>query len=94
MDKRFKQHQYALCAFFRRRGCEVNVRAKTITIDPADLYRKEAERLKRLQNYGFKVINPNEQRPGYIVVDDYEYSESYVDFADEIIAMYGGSLNL
>lgn len=93
MEKRFKQHQYALCNFFRRRGYEVDVRGKTIRIDPAELYRKDAERLQRLRNYGFRVVNPNEERT-YTYSGDYVYEESYVDFADEIIAMYGGSLNL
>lgn len=94
MDKRFKQHMYTLCNFFRRRGCSVNVRDKTITIDPVGLYRKEADRLQRLRNYGFRVINPNQQFHSNIPVGDYEYNESYIDFADEIISLYGGSLNL
>lgn len=93
MDKRFKQHQYALCNFFRRRGYTVNTRERTIRIDPAELYRKETERLKRLQAYGFRVVNPSDLPPVFPECE-YEYSESYIDFADEIIAMYGGSLNL
>jgi DNA-binding response OmpR family regulator len=93
MDKRFKQHQYALCNFFRRRGYEVNARERTIRIDPVDLFRREAERLQRLRNYGFRVVKPSELPPP-VANYDYEYSESYVDFADEIIAMYGGSLNI
>lgn len=91
MDKRFKQHQYALCNFFRRRGCQVDVRGKTITVDPDELYRKEADRLQRLRAYGFRVINPNLPPP---TVSDYSHEESFTDFADEIIALFGGSLNI
>lgn len=86
-NNRFKQHLYALCSYFRKRGCEVNTREKTIIVDAYDLYGKEQERLRKLQAYGFRVINPNEdhsfQGTGYCC------SESFLDFADEIMAMYG-----
>jgi hypothetical protein len=85
-DKRFNQHKYALCNFFRRRGYDVDIREKTIRIDPTDLYKKENERLQRLLNYGFQTVNPNENDVYDHLVDYQE--ESFVDFADEILAMY------
>lgn len=81
---RFKQYQYALVRFFRSRGYDINSIKKTIKIDKYDLPVKEAQRLKQLQNYGFTVIDPNPKYT-YNPVTSYEYEESFIDFADEII---------
>lgn len=85
-SKRFNQHKYALCNFFRRRGYDIDIREKTIRIDPTDLYWKEKERLQRLLNYGFQIVKPDEHAVHDHLVD-YQ-GESFIDFADEIIAMY------
>lgn len=81
---RFKQYQYALVRFFRSRGYDVNSIKKTIKIDAYDLTYKETQRLKQLQNYGFTVIDPNPKYT-YNPAISYEYEESFIDFADEII---------
>lgn len=88
---RFKQYQYALVRFFRSRGYDVNSIKKTIKIDAYDLTYKETQRLKQLENWGFNIINPNEpyKENTFTYVDlakgDDYYSESFIDFADEII---------
>lgn len=83
---RFQKYQYALVRFFRSRGYEINSIKKTIKIDIYELTYKETERLKQLQNYGFQVIDP---KPEYVYnpATTYEYEESFIDFADEILWM-------
>jgi hypothetical protein len=73
---RFYQYKAALCLFFRKRGYNVNSKDMTVTVDVEKLTPKEAERLKKLQNWGFTVVNPSvrdsSRRPNYIVIDDYD----------------------
>ena len=92
MANRHLQYKYALCRFFRSRGYEIDTDKKTIKIDVDDLNYKEQQRLKQLQNWGFTVINPTAQpvrhssfRPNYIIADDYDPDESFIDFADEVM---------
>lgn len=98
-EDRFRNYKYALVRFFRSRGYEVNSIKKTIKIDAYELNKKESERLKQLQNWGFIVIDPKASNsvrnldnfPDFEVIDDYgcDYgnAESFIDFADEIIEM-------
>lgn len=91
---RFNQYKYALCGFFRKRGYNVDSKQMTITIDEAELTNKEKTRLQQLKNWGYQVINPTQRKFNYSSYDyDYSSDESFVDFADEIIAMYGGSID-
>ncbi|WP_353122092.1 hypothetical protein [Dysgonomonas capnocytophagoides] len=95
---RFKQYQYALVRFFRSRGYNVDSQKKTIRIDPIELNSKDHERLKKLEAWGFTVQNPSvrNRRVDYTMIDDYDTdnyeSESFLDFADEIIWMYKNGL--
>lgn len=89
---RFKRYQYAIVKYFRNRGYNVNPVKKTIQIDEYELNRKDKHRLSLLKSYGFSVIDLNRNEQNDIFYCKYE--ESFIDFADEIISMYGGSVNL
>ncbi len=91
-EDRFRSYQYGLVRFFRSRGYEVNSIKKTIKIDAYSLNKKESERLKQLQNWGFAVIDPKPKYSAYNPAVEYESEESFIDFADEIIWMYENNI--
>lgn len=94
MANRLLKYKYALCNFFRKRGYEIDTKNMTIVID--DIYEltyKEQQRLKQLQNWGFKVIDQNsvfmrDLRNRTNSYSDYDYEESFIDFADEVLRNY------
>lgn len=91
MGSRFNQQKANLRSYLRKRGAEIDVKRQTIRIDVESLNRKELERLKELERWGYKV---NEEKPLPLFdlpVIETEYffeEESFVAFADEIMEQY------
>lgn len=93
MGSRFNQQKANLRSYLRNRGAKIDVKRQTIRIDVESLNRKELERLKELERWGYKVNEENKPLPLFdLPVIETEYffeEESFVAFADEIIEQYG-----
>lgn len=92
MESRFNGHKANLHAYLRKRGAEIDVKNKTVKVDMEALNKKEQEKLKELERWGYKV---NEQQTCFSTHSplwNYEILEtednSFIAFADEIMAMY------
>ena len=92
MESRFNGHKANLRAYLRKRGAEIDVKNKTVKVDMEALNKKEQEKLKELERWGYKV---NEQQTYFSTqspLRDYEMLEtednSFIAFADEIMAIY------
>lgn len=59
MESRFNGHKANLRAYLRKRGAEIDVKNKTVKVDMEALNKKEQEKLKELERWGYKV---NEQQ--------------------------------
>lgn len=59
MESRFNGHKANLHAYLRKRGAEIDVKNKTVKVDMEALNKKEQEKLKELERWGYKV---NEQQ--------------------------------
>ena len=59
MESRFNGHIPNLHDYLRKRGAEIDVKNKTVKVDMEALNKKEQEKLKELERWGYKV---NEQQ--------------------------------
>ena len=55
MESRFNQQKASLRSYLRVRGAEIDVKRKTIKIDVDSLNRKELNRLRELEKWGYRV---------------------------------------
>lgn len=89
MESRFNKLQANLRAYLRKRGAEIDVKRKTIKVDMETLDRKATERVKELEKWGYAVNGALKNPPPAKLLECYEETgESFIDFADEIMAMY------
>lgn len=91
MGSRFNSAKVSLRNYLRKRGAKIDVKRKTVSVDVDSLDRIGRDKLQQLKNYGYKV---NEERNLFSVLSPhvemgyYQEEESFVSFADEIMAMY------
>lgn len=90
MEKsRFNQKKANLRTYLRKRGAKIDTSHKTVSVDVDSLNWKEAERLKELERWGYAVNKAETPPPPATLHDFYEEEcESFVEFADEILAQY------
>lgn len=55
MESRFNQQKANLRSYLRVRGAEIDVKRKTVKIDVDSLNRKELNRLRELEKWGYRV---------------------------------------
>lgn len=88
MESRFNQQKANLRSFLRKRGAVIDVKRKTIKVDTEALNKKEMEKLRELERWGYEV-NKCEKYTHLQGCTDFSAEEdSFLSFADEIIAMY------
>ena len=92
MGSRFNGVKANLRNYLRKRGAKIDVKRKTVSVDVDSLSRVERDKLRELERWGYKV---NEEKnlfsalsPPCVETGYYSEEESFVSFADEIIAMY------
>ena len=87
MESRFNGHKANLRAYLRKRGAEIDVKNKTVKVDM-----EEQEKLKELERWGYKVNEHQTYFSTHSPLWNYEILEtednSFIAFADEIMAMY------
>ncbi len=98
MEARFNKLVANLRTYLRKRGAVIDVKCKTVLIDVEVLNKKELERLEELKRWGYSVNAPlplqfkdDSMMMGNNVLVSEEWldiEESFVAFADEIMAMY------
>lgn len=92
MESRFNGHKANLRAYLRKRGAEIDVKNKTVKVDMEALNKRELEKLKELERWGYKVNGQKVLSPPTLSSLENEIFEteddSFIMFADEIIAMY------
>lgn len=92
MESRFNGHKANLRAYLRKRGAEIDVKNKTVKVDMEALNKKEQEKLKELERWGYKVNEQQTYFSTHSPLWNYEILEtednSFIAFADEITAMY------
>lgn len=99
MEARFNKLVANLRTYFRKRGAVVDVKCQTVLIDVEVLNKKELERLEELKRWGYSVNAPlplqfrDEDRMAMedesVEMNEWlEEEDSFVAFADEIMAMY------
>lgn len=91
-ESRFNQNKANLRAYLRKRGAKIDTSRKTVSVDVDSLNWKEMEKLKELERWGYKVNEGNKPLPlfalPYIETEYISEEESFISFADEIIALY------
>lgn len=55
MESRFNQIKANLRTYLRKRGAEIDVKHKTVKVDVDSLSRKETDKLRELELWGYKV---------------------------------------
>lgn len=92
MESRFNGHKANLRAYLRKRGAEIDVKNKTVKVDMEALNKRELEKLKELERWGYKVNGQKVLSTPTLSSLENEIFEteddSFIMFADEIIAMY------
>lgn len=92
MESRFNGHKANLRAYLRKRGAEIDVRSKTVKVDVEALNKKELEKLRELELWGYKVNEQDVHSYPQMSQQNYEMLEmendSFIAFADEILAMF------
>ena len=92
MESRFNGHKANMRAYLRKRGAEIDVKNKTVKVDMEVLNKKEQEKLKELERWGYKVNEQQTYFSTHSPLWNYEILEtednSFIAFADEIMAMY------
>lgn len=99
MESRFNKLVANLRTYLRKKGAVIDVKCKTVNVDIEALNRKELERLEELKRWGYKVNVPlplQFKDEDWMAIEDesaemnewLEDEDSFVAFADEIIAMY------
>lgn len=90
MESRFNQYKANLRSYLRKRGAEIDVKRKSVKIDTETLNKKELEKLKELERWGYEV-NKNklplplfQKREPEVICEE----ESFISFADEIMRTY------
>ena len=90
-DKLWNQ-DLTVIAYLRKRGAEIDVKNKTVKVDMEALNKKEQEKLKELERWGYKVNEQQTYFSTHSPLWNYEILEtednSFIAFADEIMAMY------
>lgn len=92
MESRFNSHKANLRAYLRKRGAKIDVKGKTIKIDVETLNKKEQDKLRELELWGYKVNEhkahsfPQPSPPNYEMFETED--NSFIAFADEIMAIY------
>lgn len=88
MNKRFLQYQANLRSYLRKRGAIIDVKNKTVKVDRELLNYKEEKRLNELIKWGYTLVN-DKKPESYSHFEERFQGESFLDFADEIISIYG-----
>ena len=92
MESRFNGHKANLRAYLRKRGAKIDVKNKTVKVDMEALNKRELEKLKELERWGYKVNGQKVLSTSTLSSLENEMFEtednSFITFADEIIAMY------
>lgn len=89
MESRFNQQKASLRSYLRVRGAEIDVKRKTIKIDVDSLNRKELNRLRELEKWGYRVNEGAIPPPRIGATEEFETgNDSFISFADEIMEQY------
>lgn len=88
MESRFNQQKANLRSYLRVRGAEIDVKRKTVKIDVDSLNRKELNRLRELEKWGYRVNEGKIPPPNRPYEDTVFEGESFISFADEIMEQY------
>lgn len=88
MESRFNQQKANLRTFLRKRGAVIDVKRRTIKVDTETLSKKETEKLRELERWGYAVNKCEKSPPPQYYTELIEKEESFIEFADEIISMY------